>query len=289
MRNGSGQQNAWASDEDKNFLQLLHCKSPEPMADDWVMIRIYPGTLMPGKVFTAIQTRKATPSGEVVRQALTKLGIPGNPQQFELVEVSTLGKNKERKLTTTDMPGLVQQSWFAKDNNLFALRRREVGATQGEEERRRLSGFMTGFKQASTLNVDDLCSVSELTEDTMLENLSNRFESDQIYTFVGSILVAVNPFRLLPIYQPKYVDMYKQQPLGKLAPHIYAVADAAYYCMLREKRNQCVVVSGESGSGKTESTKYLMRYLMALSNKAKAASVEQRIVGTSVILEVRVV
>ncbi|XP_062521055.1 unconventional myosin-IXa-like isoform X2 [Corticium candelabrum] len=255
------------------------------MADDWVMIRIYPGNLLPGKVFTAIQTRRSTPSGEVVRQALIKLGMPGNSRDFELVEVSAVRKDKERKLTTTDMPGVVQQTWFAKDNNLFALRRKDESGLRPEDQQERISRIMSGFNHPSTLNVADLCTASELTEEAMLENLSNRFHSDDIYTYVGSILVAVNPFKLLSIYQPKYVDMYRQQSLGKLAPHIYAVADGAYFAMLREKRNQCVVVSGESGSGKTESTKYLMRYLMALSNKAKAASVEERIVGTSVILE----
>lgn len=75
----------------------------------------------------------------------------------------------------------------------------------------------------------------------MLENLRQRFEAGHIYTYVGSILIAVNPFKFHPIYNPKYVRLYQNQRVGPiLPPHIFAIADNAYYCMLKEKRNQVI-------------------------------------------------
>jgi len=91
-----------------------------------------------------------------------------------------------------------------------------------------------------------------------------------------------------PIYNPKYVKLYQNRRLGnELPPHIFAVADAAYHCMLRERRNQCVVISGESGSGKTESTNFLLHHLTALSQKGSHGSgVEQTILSAGPVLEV---
>ncbi|KAG8256468.1 Unconventional myosin-IXb [Homalodisca vitripennis] len=95
----------------------------------------------------------------------------------------------------------------------------------------------------------DLCQLPDLNEQTLLENLRTRFLSGHIYTYVGSILIAVNPFKFHPIYNPKYVKLYQHRRLGpELPPHIFAVADSAYHSMLRSKRNQCIVISGESGS-----------------------------------------
>lgn len=138
------------------------------------------------------------------------------------------------------------------------------------------------------LDVDDMCALVDLTESTMLENLANRFARDEIYTYVGSVLIAVNPFRLIPLYQPKHFDLYRGGGnKDAVSPHIFAIADAAYTSMLKEKRNQCVIVSGESGSGKTESTKYMLRYLMAVSNKLKHGGVEQKIIASGFVLEVQ--
>lgn len=126
-----------------------------------------------------------------------------------------------------------------------------------------------------------------MNESTLLENLQQRFEAGHIYTYVGSILIAVNPFKFHPIYNPKYVRLYQNQRVGPiLPPHIFAIADNAYYCMLKEKRNQCVVISGESGSGKTESTNFLLHHLTALSQKGSHGSgVEQTILSAGPVLE----
>ncbi|KYO25297.1 unconventional myosin-IXb isoform D [Alligator mississippiensis] len=152
------------------------------------------------------------------------------------------------------------------------------------EERRRMveRGFLP---QPPQKDYDDLCSLPDLNEKTLLENLRNRFKQEKIYTYVGSILIVINPFKFLPIYNPKYVKMYDNHQLGKLEPHIYAVADVAYHAMLQRRKNQCIVISGESGSGKTQSTNFLIHHLTALSQKGFASGVEQIILGAGPVLE----
>jgi myosin-9 len=118
----------------------------------------------------------------------------------------------------------------------------------------------------------DLCNLPDLNERTLLDNIKSRFYNSNIYTYVGSILIAVNPFKFFPIYNPKYVKMYQNKRLGELPPHIFAIADAAFYTMLRKKKNQCIVISGESGSGKTETNNLLLHHLTALSQKGAHGS-----------------
>ncbi|KAM4605669.1 unconventional myosin-IXb isoform 2-T3 [Polymixia lowei] len=133
---------------------------------------------------------------------------------------------------------------------------------------------------------DDLCNLPSLTEDSILEALHQRFYKHKIYTYASNILIAVNPYKFLPVYyNPKYVKMYEKQPLGKLSPHIYAIADVAYRTMLNKQVNQCIVISGESGSGKTESTSYLVHCLTALSQKRYSSGVERTILGAGPVLE----
>jgi myosin-9 len=130
----------------------------------------------------------------------------------------------------------------------------------------------------------------DLNEQTLLEKLFQRFERGKIYTYVGEILIAVNPYKFFPIYNPKYIEAYQNKKLGELQPHIFAIADEAFQNMLKERKDQCVVISGESGSGKTESTKLLLHHLTALSHKAgfENTSVEKTILGAGPVLEVRI-
>lgn len=90
----------------------------------------------------------------------------------------------------------------------------------------------------------DLCQLPDLNEGTLMDNLRARFQAGHIYTYVGSILIAVNPFKFYPIYNPKYVKLYQNRRLGELPPHIFAVADAAYQSMMRDRKPQCIVISG---------------------------------------------
>ncbi|KAM6918696.1 unconventional myosin-IXb-like [Xenentodon cancila] len=146
----------------------------------------------------------------------------------------------------------------------------------------------TGAKHVGTTKevYDDLCNLPIVTEKYILETLRQRFFERKIYTYIGNILIAINPNQFLPVYyNPKYVKMYEKQPLGKLSPHIFAVADASFRAMLSRQVNQCIVISGESGSGKTESSRYLIHCLTALSQKIYSSGLERTILGAGPVLE----
>uniref|UniRef100_A0A672NN88 Unconventional myosin-X-like n=1 Tax=Sinocyclocheilus grahami TaxID=75366 RepID=A0A672NN88_SINGR len=134
---------------------------------------------------------------------------------------------------------------------------------------------------------EDLANLSELDEKRLLEVLTGRFTQNLIYTYIGDILVAINPFKYLSIYEKEVSERYKCHEKKSLPPHIFAVADRAYQSMLGRlatgPKNQCIVISGESGAGKTESTKLLLRHIMEL---CKANSqLEQQILQVNPLLE----
>ncbi|KAL6041784.1 Unconventional myosin-XIX [Balamuthia mandrillaris] len=111
---------------------------------------------------------------------------------------------------------------------------------------------------------DDLTCLSYMHEPAILHNLSIRYGVQQIYTFSGPILIAVNPYQKLPIYNKQMMSLYCGQPLGKLSPHVYAIAEAAFREMITQRQSQSILVSGESGAGKTETTKFLLQYFAAM-------------------------
>jgi myosin heavy subunit len=96
--------------------------------------------------------------------------------------------------------------------------------------------------------IDNLINLNDLNENAILHNLRIRFKESIIYTNVSSILVSVNPFKLLPLYTPEVMDKYRvnarEQP-----PHVFQVADASYRGMLSDRKNQSIIISGESGAG----------------------------------------
>ncbi|GAA6107704.1 myosin-IIIb [Tachysurus ichikawai] len=135
---------------------------------------------------------------------------------------------------------------------------------------------------------EDLATLSDLDEKSLLESLTRRFSHSNIYTYIGDILVAVNPFKQLPLYGKEVSEKYKCHEKRALPPHIFAVADRAYQSMLGRlgtgPKNQCIVISGESGAGKTESTKLLLRQLMELCRAN--SQLEQQILQVNPLLEV---
>ncbi|XP_057186832.1 unconventional myosin-XV-like [Triplophysa rosa] len=112
--------------------------------------------------------------------------------------------------------------------------------------------------------VEDMTQMEELTEAAVLINLKIRFDQDFIYTYIGSILVSINPYQLFNIYGTDVVLQYEGHGLGDNPPHLFAIANIAYTTMMDLKQNQCIIISGESGSGKTEATKLVLRYLTAI-------------------------
>ncbi|XP_050361931.1 myosin-VIIa [Nymphalis io] len=135
----------------------------------------------------------------------------------------------------------------------------------------------------SVHGVEDMISLGDLHEAGILRNLLIRYNDNLIYTYTGSILVAVNPYQILPIYTADQIKLYKERKIGELPPHIFAIGDNAYAHMRRYGQDQCIVISGESGAGKTESTKLILQYLAAISGKH--SWIEQQILEANPILE----
>ncbi|XP_034163176.2 unconventional myosin-Va isoform X2 [Pangasianodon hypophthalmus] len=133
---------------------------------------------------------------------------------------------------------------------------------------------------------NDLTALSYLHEPAVLHNLRIRFiDSKLIYTYCGIILVAINPYETLPIYGADIINAYSGQNMGDMDPHIFAVAEEAYRQMARDERNQSIIVSGESGAGKTVSAKYAMRYFATVSGSSTETSVEEKVLASSPIME----
>ncbi|KAL8404093.1 hypothetical protein RB594_009089 [Gaeumannomyces avenae] len=108
---------------------------------------------------------------------------------------------------------------------------------------------------------DDLTNLSHLNEPAVLQAIRLRYAQKEIYTYSGIVLIAANPFaRVDSLYVPGMVQVYAGKQRATQAPHLFAIAEEAFMDMLRDNKNQTVVVSGESGAGKTVSAKYIMRY-----------------------------
>ncbi|XP_058485351.1 unconventional myosin-Va isoform X2 [Solea solea] len=133
---------------------------------------------------------------------------------------------------------------------------------------------------------NDLTALSYLHEPAVLHNLKVRFiDSKLIYTYCGIVLVAINPYEPLQIYGTDIINAYSGQNMGDMDPHIFAVAEEAYKQMARDERNQSIIVSGESGAGKTVSAKYAMRYFATVSGAASEANVEEKVLASNPIME----
>uniref|UniRef100_I3MVK4 Unconventional myosin-Vb n=1 Tax=Ictidomys tridecemlineatus TaxID=43179 RepID=I3MVK4_ICTTR len=133
---------------------------------------------------------------------------------------------------------------------------------------------------------NDLTALSYLHEPAVLHNLKVRFlESNHIYTYCGIVLVAINPYEQLPIYGQDVIYAYSGQNMGDMDPHIFAVAEEAYKQMARDEKNQSIIVSGESGAGKTVSAKYAMRYFATVGGSASETNIEEKVLASSPIME----
>ncbi|XP_066285206.1 myosin-7-like [Branchiostoma lanceolatum] len=137
---------------------------------------------------------------------------------------------------------------------------------------------------------DDMVNMTFLHEAAVLGNLRERYENTLIYTYSGLFCVVINPFKLLPIYTPNVVDMYRGKRRTEVPPHLFCVTDNAYQNMLSERQCQSCLITGESGAGKTENTKKVIAYLAMVSGtpgggQEKKIGLEEQIVQTNPVLE----
>merc|ERR1719313_2211758 len=127
-----------------------------------------------------------------------------------------------------------------------------------------------------------------MTEGSIMTNLENRHQQDEIYTYTASVLLAMNPYKQIQgLYGSEQCQRYKGKHIGALPPHPYAIADAAYRLLVREKGDQALLISGESGAGKTETAKIVMNYLAFASGSQteQTKKIQERVLQAQPILE----
>ncbi|XP_064474896.1 unconventional myosin-Ie-like [Ornithodoros turicata] len=140
--------------------------------------------------------------------------------------------------------------------------------------------------QYRTSGVDDMVLLTKITEESIVENLRKRYMEDQIFTYIGPVLVSVNPFKQLSYFTNKQVEQYQGAASYENPPHIYALADNMYRNMLIDSEGQCVIISGESGAGKTVAAKYIMSYIAQVSGGGpRVQHVKDVILESNTILE----
>ncbi|XP_039812357.1 myosin-11-like isoform X8 [Panicum virgatum] len=162
-----------------------------------------------------------------------------------------------------------------------------VRTTKGEMVAK-ISDIHPKDTEAPPDGVDDMTRLSYLHEPGVLDNLAVRYAKNIIYTYTGSILIAINPFQRLPnLVDARTMEKYKGANLGDLDPHVFAIADVSYRQMINEGKSNSILVSGESGAGKTETTKLLMRYLAFLGGRSGTGerTVEQQVLESNPVLE----
>ncbi|XP_023281158.1 unconventional myosin-IXb-like isoform X1 [Seriola lalandi dorsalis] len=242
------------------------------------VVQIYPRVSQNTAAYCPLQVSFGDTVKSVIHNAVVTLGLDSS-KMYRLLEVRQVS-GEERLLEAGDCPlervllwPPLAQRWHPQSQGYhFILQQQQADNGDNQEENRE--------------DYDDLCDLQSVTEQSILEVLRQRFYKLKIYTYASNILIAINPNKFLPVYyNPKYVKMYENQPLGKLSPHIFAIADVAFHTMLTRQVNQCIVISGESGSGKTESSSYLIHCLTALSQKTYSTGLERTILGAGPVLE----
>ncbi|KAM9265187.1 unconventional myosin-Ia [Morus bassanus] len=134
--------------------------------------------------------------------------------------------------------------------------------------------------------VGDLVLLDPLTEESLLHTLQERFRRRDIYTYIGNVVISVNPYQSLPIYTPEKVQEYHNCNFFTVKPHIYAIADDAYRSLRDRDRDQCILITGESGAGKTEASKLVMSYVAAVCSKGEEVDkVKEQLLQSNPVLE----
>jgi len=135
--------------------------------------------------------------------------------------------------------------------------------------------------------LDDLVMLDTISSDKILECLKNRYMMDEIYTNIGPVLIAINPFKMIASnYTDAKIREYRGKKFFELPPHVYALADETYNSMMNYRESQCIIISGESGSGKTETSKFIMGYISGVSGKSvEVVRVKERMLSSNPILE----
>ncbi|MEE6470717.1 hypothetical protein FKM82_009041 [Ascaphus truei] len=172
--------------------------------------------------------------------------------------------NKLRPLALpiSKQDSLLEKNTMFKDSGKSLCR--QYSQDNGSEKVTVSSAKLEQIKLMPPAPNDDLATLSELTDSSLLYEIQKRFNNNQIYTYIGNILLLVNPYKELPIYSALVPQLYRNSSgrlCSSLPPHIFACSERAYHMLFQERRPQCFILSGESGSGKTEACKHIVKHL----------------------------
>ncbi len=127
--------------------------------------------------------------------------------------------------------------------------------------------------------VPDMILLTEISESGILANLKERYDADEIYTYIGHVLISVNPYKMIRgLYDKAKIDEYNGRVQWELPPHVFALADRVHKQMLQNHHNQAIIISGESGAGKTEAAKRVMQYISAVTGSSPQIEHVKRVI-----------
>uniref|UniRef100_A0A670K701 Myosin IC n=1 Tax=Podarcis muralis TaxID=64176 RepID=A0A670K701_PODMU len=151
----------------------------------------------------------------------------------------------------------------------------------------RLTAMESALTARDRVGVQDFVLLENFTsEAAFIENLRKRFKENLIYTYIGSVLVSVNPYKDLEIYSKQHMERYRGVSFYEVSPHLYAIADNAYRSLRTERKDQCILISGESGAGKTEATKKVLQYYaVTCPASEQVETIKDRLLQSNPVLE----
>ncbi|KAL6929088.1 myosin I [Hanseniaspora valbyensis] len=168
------------------------------------------------------------------------------------------------------------------------LKRGPRTKNQGPAPKKKIQKATFDTHKKKEVGVSDLTLLSKISNESINENLELRFKNGLIYTYIGNVLVSVNPFRDLGIYTEEVLESYKNKNRLEQPPHVFAIAESMYYNLKAYNENQSVIISGESGAGKTEAAKRIMQYIASVSGSESGANIgkiKDMVLATNPLLE----
>uniref|UniRef100_A0A8C1K6K0 non-specific serine/threonine protein kinase n=1 Tax=Cyprinus carpio TaxID=7962 RepID=A0A8C1K6K0_CYPCA len=209
------------------------------------------------------------------------------PSVFDLLQHvfirQIVGREKTLQKQLMELIDLNQQMGVIEKTSHLGITERRDSDSRHERIHTKKGSYMKSQSQTCD-DVEDLATLEVLDDNTITEQLQRRYATEQIYTYVGDILIAVNPFQKTELYTPEHSKIYVGAKRTSNPPHIYAVADIAYQSMVSHNTDQCIVISGESGAGKTESAHLLVQQLTVLG-KANNQTLQEKILLVNSLVE----
>ncbi|KAJ7897177.1 P-loop containing nucleoside triphosphate hydrolase protein [Mycena olivaceomarginata] len=211
------------------------------------------------------------------------------PILAQLIDPSTAPRDEDEEIMAGD-PGLVHRGIVCARNAPSKKAGKKVAAAPkkggGQAGKVAKADWKEGFKKKQ-VGVTDMTLLTTISNESINENLQKRWTNAEIYTYIGAVLISVNPFRDLGIYTEETLQRYRGKNRLEVPPHVFSIAETSYYNMNAYHENQCVIISGESGAGKTEAAKRIMQYIAAVSGGQDSSiqEIKDMVLATNPLLE----